>query len=84
MLKPLSLPSLTLAALALILATPVLAQTKAVITGGPAPTCIAPGVTPTADNILPVCTASDMAAKGGDDDEDGGNEGGEGGEGDDD
>jgi hypothetical protein len=61
---------LSLTALALTLAVPVLAKTTSVITGGPAPTCIAPSVTPPAGNILPVCTASDMAAKGGDKDDD--------------
>jgi hypothetical protein len=77
MFARLTLPALALTTLALTLATPLLAETKATITGGPAATCAQPGMSQDGKTALPLCSTTDTAqpaGEAGDDDE---SEGGE-------
>jgi hypothetical protein len=68
---------LTLISFVLILATPLLAQTKAVITGGPASTCAQPDVPQSGSAVLQLCSATDTTRLGGDDGDDDGSQGDE-------
>jgi hypothetical protein len=75
MFARLPLPALAMTAIALTLATPLLAETKATISGGPAPICAQPGVPQTGDAILPLCSATNTTGMGDHEDDDESEEG---------